>query len=151
MPSTRLVALLLAAAAGLGAYVLPGTQLADSDPAPARPAPVDVSGPFKPVARVGSLMTGMASAMGEIRDALPSDDPHRMSMVAKWSEVVAELSNVHLRHRREDDYLAMAGDTRTLALDLARAARADEPAEETLWELVTALDTSCSTCHDAQG
>lgn len=43
----------------------------------------------------------------------------------------------------------MAADTRSIALELARAARADPPDEARLRMLLGNLDNSCSTCHNA--
>ncbi|RKY20103.1 MAG: hypothetical protein DRQ55_08745 [Planctomycetota bacterium] len=106
--------------------------------------------PFKPVARVSSLMAGIGSAFGSMREVFPlPGDEHRLDRIVAWSEVIAELSNVHMRHRRKPDYLEMAADTRSIALELARAARADMPDEAQLATLFETLDNSCSTCHDA--
>lgn len=106
--------------------------------------------PFQPVARVSSLMAGIGSAFGNMRDVFPQvGEEHRLGAIVKWSEVIAELSNVNTRHRRKPDYLAMAADTRSIALDLARAARAEIVDEDRLTALFATLDHSCSTCHDA--
>ncbi len=107
--------------------------------------------PFKPFARVSSLMAGIGSAFGKIGEALPqTDDEHRLDAITAWSEVIAELSNVNTQHRRKpDSYLEMAADTRSIALELSRAARAEVPDEAQLKALFTNLDNSCSTCHDA--
>ena len=66
----------------------------------------------------------------------------------KWAGLIAELSNVHTRHRREADYLVMASETRRLALELSRETRAAMPNETRITELLGQLDTSCATCHD---
>lgn len=106
--------------------------------------------PFKPVARVSSLMAGLNNAFGELREALPpSDDENRLHRIGTWSDVIAELSNVNGRHRRKQAYLDMAGETRTIAQQLAVTARADMPDEHGIRELFAQLDTSCQTCHEA--
>lgn len=106
--------------------------------------------PFKPVARVSSLMAGIGSAFNKLGGAVPqSEEEHRLNAITTWSEVIAELSNVNTRHRRKPAYLEMAADTRSIALELARAARADTPDEAQLTMLFANLDTSCSTCHEA--
>ncbi|MFT7463384.1 MAG: hypothetical protein ACI9EF_001728 [Pseudohongiellaceae bacterium] len=106
--------------------------------------------PFKPVARISSLMTGLGTATGKIRDALEqTDDEHRLKTIKSWSEVIAELSNVHTQHRRKPDYIEMAANTRTIAIELARAARSETPDEALLGALFTKLDNSCATCHES--
>ncbi len=105
---------------------------------------------FQPVARVSSLMSGFGSALGKINEVLPQiENEHRLRTITAWSEIIAELSNVHTQHRRKPDYLAMAADTGSIALDLARATRADTPDEDLITKLVINLDISCTTCHDA--
>ena len=49
----------------------------------------------------------------------------------------------------EPDIREMADSTRTIALELASAARADVVGEMQLATLMANLDTSCGTCHDA--
>lgn len=106
--------------------------------------------PFKPVARVSSLMAGIGSAFGNLSGALENEQEDRLDAVATRSEVIAELSNVNSRHRRKPDYVEMAADTRSIALQLARAARAEEADDAQLTMLLANLDNSCSTCHDAE-
>lgn len=146
-----------------GALWLPGAQVLEPTTSPTAASTAATSDddqtedatavpPFKPVARVSSLMTGLGSAFGQLRDVFPqTEEERRLDAIAAWSEVIAELSNVHAQHRRKPAYLARAADTRSIALDLARAARADPPEEARLATLLTKLDTSCVTCHDAEG
>jgi len=122
-----------------GALWIPNAQIMrPKDPAP-----------FKPVVKVSSLMTGLGGAAGKIQEAYRSEEEHRLKSLAAWSDVIAELSNVHMQHRRKPDYLEMADSTRTIALELASAARADVVDEMQLATLMANLDTSCGTCHDA--
>jgi len=131
-----------AASAG---FVAPAAQLLNNLPQDGAEVP-----PFKPVARISSLMTGIGSAFGKIRDALPmTDDENRFGRINANAEVIAELSNVHTRHRRKPAYLEMAADTRSISLELAREARADTPNEAQLGMLITQLDNSCTTCHES--
>ena len=96
--------------------------------------------PFKPVARVSSLMAGIGLAFGKMSDIFPqTEEEHRLGAINAWSEVIAELSNVHMRHRRKPDYLEMAADTRSIALELARAAHTDTPDEAQLTTLFAIL------------
>ena len=113
------------------------------------PQPTDEA--FKPVARVSSLMWGLGSAFGQLNDVFPkTEDEHRNDAIIAWSEVIAELSNVHTKHgRKSEEYLEMAGATRTIALDLSRAARAESPDEDRMAALIKDLDTSCATCHES--
>jgi hypothetical protein len=124
-----------------GAFWIPTAQVA---------TPADDK-PFKPVARISSLMAGIGTAMGKMHDIFPqTEEEHRHRVIATWSEVIAELSNVHTQHqRKKPDYLVMAADTRSIALELVRAARADAPDEAKLSTLFENLDTSCATCHNA--
>ncbi|MCB9898532.1 MAG: hypothetical protein H6825_11050 [Planctomycetes bacterium] len=115
------------------------------------PADPGVAPPFTPVARISSLMAGIGWAFGSLRDVLPQiDEEHRLDRIVACSEVIAELSNVHMQHRRKPDYIAMAADTRAIALELARAARADMPDESRFTTLIATLEASCNACHDAQ-
>ena len=161
MPASRplrLVALSLAllgaaAAASSWAPSLCAQEAPAGPPAPAgdEAAPTGEPGPFRPVARVSSLMTGFASAFSEVRQAHGrTDDEHRLRAVRSHAEVLAELSNVHGRHDRKPDYLQRAAATRDLALDLARAAKASTPDEALLAGLIGRIDASCAACHDAE-
>jgi len=106
--------------------------------------------PFKPTVRVSSLMTGFATGINSIRDALPdADDENRLHKISAWSDVIAELSNVHTRHRKKQAYIDMAANTGAIALEMGRTARAEIPDEDKLRTLFTKLDTSCATCHDS--
>jgi hypothetical protein len=145
MPLTRPLCAAFAAILLISAVWFPGAQVATPSTTP----PTTAS-PFEPVARVSSLMRGIGSAFGELSDVLPqTGEEFRLETVTAWSEVIAELSNVHTRHQRKPDYLEMATDTRSIALQLASAARADTPDEALLTKLFTNLDTSCDTCHEA--
>ena len=151
MSFTHPLFLAVAAAAILGALWIPSAQLA-SEPVESQEDTAEAVElpPFKPVAKVASLMTGFGTAMGEIHGLMPQhDNDYRLRGITAWSEVIGELSNVHTRHRRHPEYLKMAGNTRALALDLAREARADTPNETTLETLIAQLDQSCATCHDS--
>jgi len=106
--------------------------------------------PFQPVVEVSSLMAGHGLAFGKVGDALSNKEAeHRLKEIGKWSDVVAELSNVHTRYDRERAYLEMAAATRTIALELAGAARAATPDEAALETLFKKLDRSCEACHDS--
>jgi len=123
------------------AFMLAGNETQDAAEVP----------PFKPVARISSLMAGIGSAFGKIREDLAlTDDENRLGRINAYSEVIAELSNVHTRHRRKPAYLEMAGNTRSIALELSREARADSPDEAQLSRLFTQLDNSCATCHESE-
>ena len=142
MPVASTVTAALASAVLLGGLWFAQDQ---QGPAP-RPAPE----PFTPVAPVPSLMSGLASALGSAHEALEkTEDEDRFDAVRRWADVVAELSNVHMRHDRKPDYLRMAKETRDFALELSRGARADAPDQATIKALYTQLETSCMTCHDA--
>lgn len=147
MSVTRMFCFALAALAILAALCIPSAQLVQDEVEPVDPATLP---PYEPVARVGSLMTGFGTALGEINELLPQhDNEHRLRGIAAWSEVIAELSNAHTRYRRHPEYLKMAANTRSLALDVALEARAAAPDEMELGTLVMQLDRSCATCHDS--
>jgi hypothetical protein len=143
MLPTRPLFVALASIALISAFCSPSAQ--DAAPDAAELAP------FKPVARVSSLMRGIGTAFGEISNVFPkTEEEHRLGAITAWAEVIAELSNVHTRHgRKSAEYLEMAGDTRSIAVDMARTARADIVDEGRLATLLADLDTSCATCHDA--
>jgi hypothetical protein len=143
MLPTRSLIVALASIALISAFCSPSAQ--DAQPDAAELAP------FKPVARVSSLMWGFSTALGSISEVLPkTEEENRHGSIIAWAEVIAELSNVHTRHSRKSaEYLEMAGNTRSIALDLARTARAEIVDEGRLETLFAALDTSCSTCHDS--
>jgi hypothetical protein len=105
---------------------------------------------FAPVADVTSLMTGLGTAFGKIKDltANPEED-RRLPQLVAWSGLAAELSNINTLHGTEQPYRDMAVTTRDIALELAQAAQADTVDEGQLTSLVIQLDTSCSTCHDS--
>jgi len=140
----------------VGALRIPGARIATPCAVPPPAATGDVGAadgdeppPFEPVAPVSSLMAGLASALDAMHEVLPkTEDEGRLGRVATWSEVIAELSNVHTRHRREPEYLEMAADTRSIALAIARGARAETPDEGRLGTLVDELESSCKRCHD---
>ncbi len=162
MSVTRLLCAAFASVTIVSAFWFQGTQVATPDSASAgflapvaqrlNNAPQDAGEvpPFKPVARISSLMKGIGTAFGKVRDVFPqTEEENRFDAINGWSEVIAELSNVHMRHRRKPAYIEMASNTRSIALELAREARADTPDEAQLGMLITQLDMSCATCHEA--
>lgn len=163
MSLTRSLCVVFASVTLVGALWVPSEQLAtpgSNSPTPVASAAMlddgQASGagevpPFKPVARISSLMTGIGSAFGKVRDVFPqTDDENRLGKITANAEVIAELSNVHTRHRRKPAYLEMAANTGAIALELAREARADTPNEAQLGMLITQLDNSCATCHESE-
>ncbi len=127
----------------------PTTVSAAATPDDDQPSDVADGSSFRPVASVASLMAGIGSAFGQLSKAVPpSEEEHRLGAIATWSEVLAELSNVNTRHGLEPDYFEMAVDTRVIALELARAARAETPDEARITTLFADLDNSCGACHD---
>jgi hypothetical protein len=148
MSASRLLWTAVASITLISAVWIQSAQVATPDDD--RTSDVADGSPFKPVASVSSLMAGIGSAFGTLSDVFPqSEEDHRLGAIATWSEVIAELSNVNTRHGRKPAYVEMAADTRSIALELARAARADTPDEVQLTMLFANLDTSCGTCHNA--
>jgi cytochrome c556 len=130
----------LASLALISAFCSPSAQVAEAE-----------QPPFKPVARVSSLMRGIGTALGQINEGIvDTENEHRFGNINAWAEVLAELSNVHAQHgRKTAKYLEMAANTGSIALDVARTARADIVDEGRLKTLYAQLDTSCATCHDS--
>ena len=148
MSASRLLWTAIASITLISALWIQGAQVATPDDDKTLAA-AD-STPFRPVASVSSLMAGISSAFERLGNVLPQkEEDHRLGEITRWSEVIAELSNVNTRHGSKPDYIEMAADTRSIALELARAAGADKPDEARLTTLFANLDTSCSTCHNA--
>ena len=97
-------------------------------------------------------MTGLGTAFGQLNEVVKNPrERNRMDRIGAWAEVVAELSNVNTLHHGDlDGYQKMAADTRDLALGLSKSARGGNLGELDLMAQVSAIDASCSACHDTE-
>ena len=115
--------------------------------APSAPA----GGPYKPVASVHGLMTGQMLAFKQLQTSLTGKkNADRPAAIQLTSEALAELANVNTYNKEKEDYRGWAGQLRDTAMDLAEEAKKKDKADENkMKSLLTKLEGTCKSCHDA--
>jgi len=115
--------------------------------APSAPA----GGSFKPVASVRGLMIGQMLAFKQLQTSLTGKkDAERAGAIQLTSEALAELANVNTYNNEKEDYRGWAGQLRDTALELAGEAKKKDMADEDkMKSLLTKLEGTCQSCHDA--
>jgi hypothetical protein len=102
---------------------------------------------FKPAASVHSLMEAQDYHFDQMKEQIASDKDNRFKILETQAEILAELANVNGFHQEKEDYVNWASQMRSLALDVAKAAKAKDP--DKAKGLISQINKNCCTaCHD---